>query len=134
MVADKQAATDIMVSHFVRKCRDFSGNHTTMNISMQISMIFSVELKNDVRYPALNSLQVKLFTNFRAIMSTGDSSPNSLILNVLDSKENVSAMAKDMISILCGLNLVCDSSVTASVIPFPNSPTTKKIHASVTMV
>ena len=67
-------------------------------------------------------------------MSISDSSPNALILKTLETNDNVSVTAKDMIRILCGLNLVSDFRVTASVIPFPNNPTSRNKHAKVATV
>ena len=128
-----QVVTDKIVSRFVRKCLDFNGNHTTMNLSMQISMISSDELIIAVRTVALNSLQVKLFIDFSAFVSSGDISPNASIWNVFVKSDKVSATANDMISILCGLYLVFDFSVTTRVNPFPNNPTSKNKHARVTM-
>ena len=46
----------------------------------------------------------------------------------------MSATAKDMIRILCGLNLVSDFRVTVSVIPFPNNPASRNKHAEVATV
>ena len=56
-VAVTQAATDLIVRRFVKMCRAFRGNHTTMKRSMQMSMIINFELKDTTRAIALYSLQ-----------------------------------------------------------------------------
>ena len=64
--ADRQTATDTIVAHLANKCLDSSGNHTAINLSIQISTIISIEPHIDARNLALDSLQVMLLTAYRS--------------------------------------------------------------------